>query len=98
MARARVLVIDDEPQFLEMLTEDLTLAGHEVATGCGAGGSARLTGNADGEVGRTTLRWGAAAAVQSDKGRGYEPRPFVCSPIAPGYFFAAGPTRMSSLI
>jgi DNA-binding NtrC family response regulator len=68
MARARVLVIDDEPQFLEMLTEVLTLAGHEVATGCGAGGSARLTGNADEEVGRTTLRWGAAAGSSKRQG------------------------------
>jgi DNA-binding response OmpR family regulator len=36
MPLARILVVDDEPQFLEMLTEVLTLAGYEVLTASAA--------------------------------------------------------------
>jgi DNA-binding response OmpR family regulator len=37
MPLARVLVVDDEPAFLDMLTEVLTLAGYEVVTAAAAG-------------------------------------------------------------
>jgi DNA-binding response OmpR family regulator len=98
MPLARVLVVDDEPAFLDMVRDTLTLAGYEVATAAAAGDALMLlqaaspdvilldiampgmdgvtalqrlralkpevpvimlTGNADDQVGRTTLPWGA---------------------------------------
>lgn len=102
MPLARVLIVDDDPSFLELVTEALTSAGYDVATASAAGdalmlvqGAApdvvlldiampgmdgvtavqrlraitpdvpviMLTGNADEQVGRTTLRSGAFDSI-----------------------------------